>query len=66
MNVAELKSKSMTELNDLAATYNVGEHRNLRRQELIFRILQTGCSKRANVRRRCAGNHARWFGSVHL
>ena len=40
MNVAELKSTSMVELNDLAMNLNVGEHRNLRRQELIFRILQ--------------------------
>jgi len=40
MNVAELKSTSMVELNDLAMSLNVGEHRNLRRQELIFRILQ--------------------------
>jgi transcription termination factor Rho len=30
----------MVELNDLAMSLNVGEHRNLRRQELIFRILQ--------------------------
>jgi transcription termination factor Rho len=30
----------MVELNDLAVTLNIGEHRNLRRQELIFRILQ--------------------------
>ena len=40
MNVAELKSTSMIELNDLAVNLNIGEHRNLRRQELIFRILQ--------------------------
>ena len=40
MNVAELKSTSMVELNDLAVTLNIGEHRNLRRQELIFQILQ--------------------------
>jgi transcription termination factor Rho len=40
MNVAELKSTSMVELNDLAMSLNIGEHRNLRRQELIFKILQ--------------------------
>jgi len=40
MNVAELKTMSMTELNDVAADHKVGEHRNLRRQELIFKILQ--------------------------
>ncbi|MBN2036303.1 MAG: transcription termination factor Rho [Chitinispirillaceae bacterium] len=40
MNVAELKTCSMAELNDVAASQNIGEHRNLRRQELIFKILQ--------------------------
>ena len=40
MNVAELKAMSMSELNDLAASQNIGEHRSLRRQELIFQILQ--------------------------
>jgi transcription termination factor Rho len=49
MNVAELKSKSMTELNDLAATYNVGEHRNLRRQELIFKILQAEANQNGQM-----------------
>jgi hypothetical protein len=29
MNVAELKIMSMAELNDLAATQNIGEHRSL-------------------------------------
>ncbi|MBN1601298.1 MAG: transcription termination factor Rho [Chitinispirillaceae bacterium] len=49
MNVAELKSKSMTELNDLAASYNVGEHRNLRRQELIFKILQAEANQNGQM-----------------
>jgi transcription termination factor Rho len=49
MNVAELKSKSMIELNDLAATYNVGEHRNLRRQELIFKILQSEAAQNGQM-----------------
>jgi transcription termination factor Rho len=49
MNVAELKSKSMIELNDLAATYNVGEHRNLRRQELIFKILQAEANQNGQM-----------------
>jgi transcription termination factor Rho len=39
MNVAELKAMTMAELNDLAASQNIGEHRSLRRQELIFQIL---------------------------
>lgn len=49
MNVAELKSKSMTELNDLAASYNVGEHRNLRKQELIFKILQAEANQNGQM-----------------
>ena len=40
MNVVELKAMSMSELNDFAASQNIGEHRSLRRQELIFQILQ--------------------------
>ena len=41
MNVVDLKAMSMSELYDLAASQNIGEHRNLRRQELIFQILQS-------------------------
>jgi transcription termination factor Rho len=41
MNVAELKAMSMAQLNELAASQNIGEHRSLRRQELIFQILQS-------------------------
>jgi transcription termination factor Rho len=41
MNVADLKTNAMTELYDLAISLNIGDHRNLRRQELIFKILQT-------------------------
>jgi transcription termination factor Rho len=41
MNVAELKAMSMSELNEFAATQNVGEHRSLHRQELIFKILES-------------------------
>lgn len=49
MNVAELKSKSMTELNELAASYDVGEHRNLRRQELIFKILHAEAAQNGQM-----------------
>lgn len=49
MNVAELKSKSMTELNEVASTYNVGEYRNLRRQELIFKILQSEAAQNGQM-----------------
>jgi transcription termination factor Rho len=49
MNIVELKSKSMTELNELASTYDVGEHRNLRRQELIFKILHAEAAQNGQM-----------------
>lgn len=49
MNVAELKSKSMTELNEVASSYDVGEHRNLRRQELIFKILHAEAAQNGQM-----------------
>ncbi|MCX7727597.1 MAG: Rho termination factor N-terminal domain-containing protein, partial [Chitinispirillaceae bacterium] len=49
MNVAELKTMSMTELNDLAGSYSITEHRNLRRQELIFKILQAEAAKNGQM-----------------
>jgi transcription termination factor Rho len=49
MNVAELKIMSMAELNDLAATQNIGEHRSLRRQELIFQILQAQAAQNGQM-----------------
>jgi len=49
MNVAELKAISMVELNDLAMSLNIGEHRNLRRQELIFRILQAQAAQNGQM-----------------
>ncbi|HEX7509876.1 MAG TPA: transcription termination factor Rho [Chitinivibrionales bacterium] len=49
MNVAELKATSMVELNDLAMSLNIGEHRTLRRQELIFRILQAQAAQNGQM-----------------
>ncbi len=40
MNVAELKTKSMMELNDIATELNIGESRSMSRQELVFKILE--------------------------
>lgn len=40
MNIAELKVKSIVELNEIAATLNIGEYRTLPRQELIFKLLE--------------------------
>ncbi|MBD3392626.1 MAG: transcription termination factor Rho [Chitinivibrionales bacterium] len=45
MNVAELKTKSMPELNKIAAELDVGDHRNANKQELIFRILEGEAAK---------------------
>ncbi len=39
----------MTELNELASTYDVGEHRNLRRQELIFKILHAEAAQNGQM-----------------
>lgn len=49
MNVVELKTKSMTELNDLAVSLNIGEHRHLSKQELIFKILEGEAAKNGQM-----------------
>ena len=49
MNVVELKLKSMTELYNIAESQGVGECRSLRRQELIFKILQSDASQNGQM-----------------
>ncbi|MCF8104667.1 MAG: transcription termination factor Rho [Desulfohalobiaceae bacterium] len=49
MNVYELKQKSMQELMELAAGYNIENPSNLRKQELIFSILQSCASQNGNI-----------------
>ncbi len=49
MDVADLKTNSMVELYDLAMSLNIGDHRNLRRQELIFKILQTQAAQNGQM-----------------
>ena len=49
MNVAELKTMTMAELNELAGNQNVGESRSLRRQELIFKILQSQAAQNGQM-----------------
>lgn len=49
MNVAELKSKSIVELNELAATLNIPDQRNLPRQEMIFKILQAEAAQNGQM-----------------
>ena len=45
MNILDLKEKTVPELNDLAKEVGVGSTAGLRRQELIFRILETQAKK---------------------
>jgi len=40
MNIAELKKKTVSELNSMAKDLNVGDVSGLRKQELIFKILE--------------------------
>ncbi|MBG0776566.1 MAG: transcription termination factor Rho [Desulfovibrionaceae bacterium] len=44
MNLSELKKQSMAELMELAKEYNIENPSNLRKQELIFALLQ-GCAQ---------------------
>ncbi len=48
MNVVELKSKSMTELNTIAKELNIGD-RSLGKQELIFNILKAEAAKQGQM-----------------
>src|ERR687887_134987 len=45
MNLSELKEKSIPDLNALARDLNVQNHSGLRKQELIFKILQAQAEK---------------------
>jgi transcription termination factor Rho len=49
MNLSELKKKSMEELMELASQYEVENPSNLRKQELIFAILQACSSQNGNI-----------------
>jgi transcription termination factor Rho len=49
MNVADLKTQAMTELYELAISLNIGDHRNLRRQEVIFKILQAQAAQNGQM-----------------
>lgn len=49
MNVVDLKSMSMTQLYELAESRNVSDCRNMRRQELVFRILQSQATQNGNM-----------------
>ncbi len=49
MNVVDLKSHSMTELNELAGQFKIGEHRHLNKQELIFKLLEAQAAKNGQM-----------------
>lgn len=49
MNVAELKSKSIVELNDLAMKFKIDDHRKMDKQELIFAISQAQAAKNGQM-----------------
>ena len=49
MNVVDLKTQAMPELYNLALSLNIGEHRTLRRQELIFKILQAQAAQNGQM-----------------
>jgi transcription termination factor Rho len=49
MNLTELKQKSMKELMDLAVAYNVENPSNMRKQELMFALLQQCASQNGQI-----------------
>lgn len=49
MNISEVKSKSIGELNALAEKLNVAGASGMKRQDLIFAILQTQAEKNGNI-----------------
>ena len=49
MNLSELKQKSMTELMEMATEYKVENPSNLRKQELIFGLLQACASQNGAI-----------------
>jgi transcription termination factor Rho len=49
INVAELQAKTREELGDLAATLDIEGYSGMRKQDLIFRILQAQSEKQGNI-----------------
>jgi transcription termination factor Rho len=49
MEIAELKSKNVTELTELAVNLNIEGASGLRKQDLIFRILEAQTQKNGNI-----------------
>jgi transcription termination factor Rho len=60
MNIAELKDKNIKDLAKLAKKYNIDGAAGMRKQDLIFALLQAQIEKkRTDLRRRNTGNPAR-------
>ncbi|GAB1410539.1 transcription termination factor Rho [Desulfovibrionales bacterium] len=49
MNLSELKTKSMSELMDIATTYQIENMSGLRKQEMIFALLQACASQNGSI-----------------
>ena len=49
MTIAELKEKNITELSRIARTLEISGASGLRKQDLIFRILQTQSEKEGHI-----------------
>lgn len=49
MNLSELKTKSMSELMDIAGEYQIENMSGLRKQELIFALLQACASQNGSI-----------------
>jgi transcription termination factor Rho len=49
MNLSELKTKSMAELMDIAGEYQIENMSGLRKQELIFALLQACASQNGSI-----------------
>ena len=62
MNLAELKTKKIGELVQLARTLKVEGYSSLRKQELIFAILKAQSEqRREDAGQWCSGNFTGWI-----
>jgi transcription termination factor Rho len=54
VDIAELKSKSVSELHEMAEELNISNYSGLRKQDLIFRIEQNLLDSEVVLRGRCS------------
>jgi transcription termination factor Rho len=62
MNIKELKEKKISELNKIAKELNVEGASGLRKQELIFAILQAQTEKNGLIFGEGSRDPSRWVG----